>query len=290
MVKIITRRDFMKGSTCAVLGAAIGLPVKQTQKSRVVLIRNKDVLDESSNINQEIVGQMIDEAAAALFNKDSGLEAFKSIIKPGETVGIKSNVWTYLPTPTELEKVLKKRVTDCGVDESKIGIDDHGVKANPIFQNATSLINVRPLRTHYLSGVSGTMKNLIMFSDSQSKWHPNSCADLGLLLNEKLVKGKVRLHVLCALTPQFHGRGPHHFSRRYVWKYNGLILGTDPVAVDSTGLSLIMAKRREVLGRAKELPPVPKHIRTADVKHGLGNSDPKNIDLIKLGWDNDIMI
>ncbi|MFC1493082.1 DUF362 domain-containing protein [candidate division KSB1 bacterium] len=290
MVKIITRRDFMKGSTCAVLGAAIGLPVRQTQKSRVVLIRNKDVLDASSNIDQEIVGQMIDEAAAALFNQDSGLSAFKTIIKPGETVGIKSNVWTYLPTPAELENVLKKRVMDCGVDEDKIGIDDHGVKTNDIFKNATSIINVRPLRTHYLSGVSGTMKNLIMFSDSQSKWHPNSCADLGLLVNEPLVKGKLRLHVLCALTPQFHGRGPHHFSRRYVWKYNGLILGTDPVAVDSTGLRLIMAKRREVLGKAKEMPPVPKHIRTADVKHGLGNSDPENIDLIKLGWKDEIMI
>ncbi len=280
----------MKGSTCAVLGAAIGLPVKQTQKSKVILIRNEDVLDDSSKINQEILGQMIDDAVAALFGKNSGQDAFKSIIKPGETVGIKTNVWTYLPTPAEVENVLKERVMGCGVEEAKIGIDDHGVRRNEIFKSATSLINVRPLRTHYLSGVSGTMKNLIMFSDSQSKWHPNSCADLGLLVNEPMVKDKVRLHVLVALTPQFHGRGPHHFSRRYVWKYNGLIVGTDPVAVDSTGLRLIMAKRREVLGRAKELPPVPKHVQIADVKHGLGNSDPDNIDLVKLGWKDDIMI
>ena len=78
------------------------------------------------------------------------------------------------------------------------------------------------------------------------------------------VKGKTRLCVLCALTPQFHGLGPHNFNRRYVWNYRGLIVGRDPVAVDTIGLRLIMAKRRKELGPAQELPPVPKHIQIAD--------------------------
>jgi uncharacterized Fe-S center protein len=105
-----------------------------------------------------------------------------------------------------------------------------------------------------------------------------------------MVKGKTRLNILCCLTPQFHGRGPHHFSRRYVWNYCGILVGKDPVAVDAVGLELIKAKRRQVLGKARELPPVPKHIQVADTKHGIGTSDLNKIELIKLGWAQDILI
>ena len=290
MGKVITRRDFIRGSTFAVLGAALSLPSQQVKRSKVILIRHKDALDENSVIDGEVVQQMLDEAVMALLGKTDPVEAFSSIIKPGEVVGIKSNVWSYLPTPPELEMAIKRRLIDAGVKEENISIDDHTVRTNPVFVKSTSLINVRPLRTHYLAGVSGCMKNYIMFAKSQSALHPNSCSALGSLFSLPQVKGKTRLNVLCALTPQFHGRGPHHFSRRYIWGYKGLIVGQDPVAVDAIGLKLIMAKRAEQLGREKAVPPVPRHIRDADVKYGLGNSDLSRIDLVKLGWTDDILI
>jgi uncharacterized protein (DUF362 family) len=295
---MVTRRDFMKGSASAVMGAAIPLSTgaaeeatsQRPERSKVVLVRNPDALDENSAFSGEVIQQMLDEAVMAYFDAPSSLDAFREVVSPGETVGIKTNFWSYLRTPPELEGAIKQRVLDVGVAEDKIGIDDHGVRSNPIFQNADSIINVRPLRTHYLSGVSGCMKNLIMFSDSQIKWHPNSCGDLGLLSELPEVKGRLKLHILAALTPQFHGRGPHHFSRRYVWPYKGLIVGTDVVAVDAVGLELLKAKRTEVLGAANALPPVPKHVEIADKVHGLGNSDLAKIDLVKIGWQEDILI
>ena len=298
MRKMVTRRDFMKRSASAVLGTAIPLSQASPQdsstqrpdRSKVVLIRNADALDENSAFNGEVIQQMLDEAVMALFDAETPVDAFREMISADQVVGIKTNVWAYLPTPAELESAIKARVLDVGVSEENISIDDHHVRTNPVFQNAHSIINVRPLRTHYLSGVSGCMKNLIMFSESQRKWHPNSCGDLGLLQNLPEVKGRLRLHILAALTPQFHGRGPHHYSRRYVWNYKGLIVGTDVVAVDAIGLQLLMAKRTEVLGAAKALPPVPKHIEIADKVHGLGNSDLAKIDLIKLGWQEDVLI
>lgn len=290
MVKLITRRDFIKGGTYTALGAIAGIPTQTNSKSRIILIRHKDVINERSEIDAEILQKMLDEAVMALFEESDPVSAFKKIIKPDDTVGIKTNVWSYLPTPKELENAIEKRVMDAGVDKSKIGINDHNVRRLDIFKSATALINVRPLRTHYLSGVSGCMKNLIMFAEAPYKWHPNSCADLGLLQNLPQVKGKLRLHILAVLTPQYHGRGPHHFSRRYVWHYKGLVVGTDAVAVDAVGLKLLMAKRREKLGKAREIPPVPKHIETADKVHGLGNSDFSRINLIKLGWKEDILI
>jgi len=290
MVRKLTRRDFMKGSAAGVLGATVALPTRQTTRSRVVLVRDENALDANSAFNGEVIQQMLDDAVMALFEENTPVDAFRRMVSANQTVGIKTNVWNYLPTPPELETAIKQRVLDVGVSEGRIAIDDRSVRNNPIFQNADSIINVRPLRTHYLSGVSGCMKNLIMFSDSQSKWHPNSCADLGLLVNLPEVSGRLRLHILSVLTPQYHGRGPHHFSRRYVWNYKGLLVGTDVVAVDAVALQLLMAKRTEVLGAARALPPVPIHIERADKVHGLGNSDMANIDLIKLGWQEDILI
>lgn len=290
MGKIITRRNFMRSSTYALLGTAFGFSMQPEKKSRVVLIRHKDAVDQNSVINGDIVQQMLDEAVSTLLGARDIKEAFQKLVRPHEVVGIKSNVWSYLPTPRELEMAIEQRLMDVGVKKENIGIDDHTVRTNPIFQRATSLINVRPLRTHYLAGMSGCLKNYIMFAKSQPAYHPNSCADLGVLFKLPMVKGKTRLNILCALTPQFHGRGPHHFSRRYVWKYKGLFVSQDPVAVDAVSLKLIMAKRTQVLGKARALPPVPKHIEVADVKHGIGTSDLNKIELIKLGWQEDILI
>lgn len=288
----LTRRDFLKGTTAAVLGAslAFGQDKGTVKKARVVLIRHRDVIDENAAVNPDILQGMLDEAVTKLLDENDPVQAFRKLVKPGETVGIKTNVWSYLPTPPELEAAIKRRVIDAGVAPDRIGLDDHTARTNPLFVGATSLINVRPLRTHYLAGMSGCIKNYIMFAESQPAYHPDSCADLGSLFKLPQVKGKTRLNILCALTPQFHGRGPHHFSRRYVWSYKGLIVGQDPVAVDTIGLQLTMAKRREVLGKAQELPPVPKHIQLADTRHGIGTSDINAIELIKLGWNEDILI
>jgi len=292
MTQPLTRRDFLKGTTVVLLGASLGAgqDASAVKKARVVLVRHRDVLDENSAINPDILQRMLDEAVMRLLDEGDPVKAFGRLVKPGETVGIKTNVWSYLPTPRELEAAIKKRLVDAGISEDRTGLDDHTVRTNPLFVNATSLINVRPLRTHYLAGMSGCIKNYIMFAESQEALHPDSCADLGSLFKLPIVKDKTRLNILCALTPQFHGRGPHHFSRRYVWSYKGLIVGRDPVAVDTIGLRLTMAKRREVLGKDQELPPVPKHIQLADTRHGIGTSDINAIELIKLGWDEDILV
>jgi hypothetical protein len=293
MRAIITRRDFIRGTALALLGTTVGFSQDSqapATKSRVILIRHPEALDENSQFNEQVLQQMLDEAVMKLLDQGDPVASFRMLVKPDDIVGIKSNVWSYLPTPPQVENVIKRRLMDVGVKEENIGIDDHNVKTNPIFVKSTALINARPLRTHYLAGMSGCIKNYIMFGQSQPDYHPDNCASLGSLFNLPQVKGKTRLNILCALTPQFHGRGPHHFNRRYVWNYKGLIVGRDPVAVDTIGLRLIMAKRRIELGPGQELPPVPKHIQIADTKYHIGTSDINKIELIKLGWADDVMI
>ena len=94
-----------------------------------------------------------------------------------------------------------------------------------------------------LAGVGSLIKNYIMFIPEPITIHPDSCADLASIWNLPVVKGKTRLNVLVMFTPQFHSFGPHSFNPKYIWKYYGLMLGFDPVAVDAPGLSIIEAIR-----------------------------------------------
>lgn len=295
--KFYTRREFLKGTTSAAVAGALYmgsasplLAAGEQKKTRVVLIRNKDVLDKNYKINGELLVEMLDKAVTTALQIDDTAEAWKSIIKPEDVVGIKSNVWNYLPTPPALEQGIKKRVMECGVPGKKIGIRDRGLLYDEIFTNATALINTRPMRTHYWSGVGSLIKNYIMFVNNPSAWHGDTCADLGKLLELPLVKGKTRLNVLVMLTPLFNGSGPHHFNPQYIWPYGGLIVGTDMVACDAVGVTILQNKRKEFFGEDRPISPPPKHIFLADTRHGQGTADLSKIDLVKLGEQDGILI
>lgn len=294
--KIITRRDFLRGSVATTLAVAMGLPLEikaeagVKKKTKVVLIRDADVIDKRGNINSKVIQRMLDKAATTLFSKEDPVEAWKLFIKPADIVGIKSNAWGPLPTPTEVESILKRRSIDAGVPEGNIGIDDRGVLKNRIFLNSTALINVRPFRTHHWSGVGGCIKNYIMFAPIPPFYHPDSCANLAEVWKLPIVKDKTRLNVLVLHTPLFHGIGPHHFDSTYTWSYKGILVGTDPVALDAVGLKILELKRRAYFGEDIPLKPAAKHIAISDIKHKLGTSNLKEIELLKLGWMEEVLI
>jgi hypothetical protein len=186
-----------------------------------------------------------------------------------------------------VEQALRTRVLEVGVAEDDLGIDDRGVLGNPVFARATALINARPMRTHHWSGVGGLVKNHIMFVPDPYNYHEDACARLGEIWTHPEVAGKTRLNVLVMFTPQFHTVGAHGFSPKHVRKYHGLLVGFDPVAVDTVGVQIIRGMRREHFGEDRPLSPSPGHIAVAGEKYGLGNADPERIDLIKLGYDED---
>jgi hypothetical protein len=295
--KTLTRRDFLKIAAVTPFAGAVVPGLKESaaaqpsaNKVKVVLVRNQDALDADGKHNPEVIQKMLDDAIGVLFGETDPVAAWRKIIKPEDRVGIKSNVWIYIPTGPAVEQALKRRVIEVGVPEERIGIDDQGVLRNPIFQNATALINARPARTHHWAGMGSCIKNMIMFVPQPWAYHGDSCADLATIWNLPLIKGKVRLNVLLMLTPLFHGIGPHHYSKEYVWPYKGILVSQDPVAVDATGVRILQAKRRRFFGEDRPLQPPAHHIVYADTRHHLGVSDPDRIELVKLGWSEDILI
>lgn len=294
--KTITRRDFIRGTACATLTLAMGIGVEGQEKkapvklTKVVLVRDRDVFDKEGGFNAKVMQNMLDDAVTTLFDTKKPLEAWKTIIKPKDIVGIKSNEWGPLPTPDALEQAMKRRIMEAGVAEKNIAIDDRGVLRNETFKKATALINVRPLRTHHWSGVGSLLKNYIMFVPQPWNYHNDTCADLAAIWKLPVVKDKTKLNVLVMMEPLFHGVGRHHFDKTYTWKYYGLLAGTDPVAVDAVGLNIFRAKRLEYFGKDRPMAPPAHHIAFADTRHHLGTSDLEKIELIKLGYEEGILI
>jgi hypothetical protein len=292
--KTITRRDFLRVTAGTAMAATLGSGLlgeaRAETTAKVILIRNANVLGTEDKVQEEILRSMLDEAVKSLLGGNDPREAWQKLFKSSDVVGIKSNEWQKLPTPRELEAAIKRRILDVGVAEKNIGIDDRGVLNNPIFLNATALVNARPLRTHHWAGVGTCLKNYIQFVPNRPDYHEEGCSPLGKIWTYPIVKGKTRLNILCCLTPQFYGRGANFFDKRYVWPYKGLILGTDPVAVDAIGAHLLQAKRIAFFGEDKALDVPPVHIMAADKKYHLGVSDLSRIQLVKLGWNEGILI
>lgn len=294
--KVLTRRDFLRVTAVTpfagmvVLKGKPGQEIKAETKAKVVLIRDKNALVSFKKPNPDVIQRMLDDGITKLLGEKDPVMAWKKLVRPSDIVGIKSNVWRYIPTTREVEQALKQRIMDAGVLEENIGIDDRGVRGSPIFKRATALINARPARTHHWSGMGGCIKNYIMFVPSPQAYHGDSCADLATIWKDYNLKEKTKLNILLMLTPLFHGIGPHHYSKKYVWEYNGILVGQDPVAVDATGVRVLQAKRRQFFGEERPLQPPAKHIFLADTKHHLGVSHPDKIELIKLGWKEGILI
>jgi hypothetical protein len=293
----ITRRELLKRTALMAAGGALLMnrPITvwaqgNDGKSKVILIRSKDLYAAGESPDKTIVETMLDQAVCRLTGKETALEAWQTFIKPTDIVGIKTNEWNGLPTPPEINDVLLARTIAAGVSAENVSVDDRKVKTNPVFQRSTALINTRPMRTHAWSGVGSLLKNYIMFAEKPSDYHDDSCSVLGSLQQLPAVKGKTRLHVLVMFTPQFHHIAPSKFSEEYSWKYNGLLVGFDPVAVDSVGLKIIEAKRKEYFKEDRPLNPPAKHIAAADTQYHLGTSDPAGIELVKIGWDENIYV
>ncbi len=296
-IKKQSRREFIKDSASTAAAGALRLGSSSrlfaeegTKKSRVVLIRDKNAVDKKYNVSSVVVEKMVDDAVMALTGKKDAVSAWKQLVKPNDIVGIKSNEWSNLPTPKVLEETIKKRLVSAGVKAENIAIGDRRILRDPVFKKATALINVRPMRAHHWSGMGTLIKNYIMFDKKPSCYHPDSCADLAGAWLLPMTKGKTRLNVLVMLTPLFHGVGPHNFSPQYLWSYNGLLVGKDPVAVDAIGLRIMEAKRRAHFGEERPINPPPKHVKMADTRHGLGTADPDKIELVSLGWGEDRLI
>ena len=277
----ITRRDLLRGAAYTTIGVAMGLgPLRAIAEAAgkplatVVIVRSKDVLDKDGNVSKPSLDKMLDAGMLKLTGAKSVDVAWKSCFKPEDAVGIKMSKQMTV-THVELTDAITKRLTAIGVTKSEVW--DRDAKKPEGF---TALINVPGMKTHWLSGIAAAIKNYAGCHPKPSQYHPDSCANLAEMWEYPSLRGKTRLVIIDALKVLYNG-GPQ-IDPRYLWDYKGLILGTDPVAVDAVCLSIIAKKRNQTQPPEWVISPPPKHIEVADTKYKLGTSDLAKIKIVEM--------
>lgn len=139
---------------------------------------------------------------------------------------------------------------------------------------ADAVINVPFLKTHQLAGMSGCCKNLShAVIRRPARYHANGCSPfVGQVVGSAQVSSRLKLSVMNALRIVADG-GPDA-TEAGVFAAGSVLMGFDPVAVDSVGLGLLQVTRRR-LGFPESLPVRYIDAAAAD---GVGRADRTLID------------
>ncbi len=142
-------------------------------------------------------------------------------------------------------------------------------------QMCTYLINVPVLKDHILAGVTLSLKNHFGTIDNPMDFH-DSYGDpyIAKLNAAPQIKDKTKL-VICDAALGVYEGGPRKAPQ---WQEKALIISTDPVALDYTGMQIINAKREE--NSMDSVSDMAVHLWTAQ-KLGLGVCDPDRIEKIE---------
>ncbi len=335
-----SRRQFVRGSL-ACLAAGGVLPhqvfgiegkIRRMPASKVVIVRHGKAIDAAGNVSHAIVQQMLDEAMVAFTGKSTAKDAWNTVIKPKDIVGLKINtlglmsikgtalvshysavnvaiagslkaagvpdgnliVWDR--TDGELINAgltLQKEAGSLRVmgTEQKHGVPNIGYSAETypigdkssrvsriLTEGCTVCINVPLLKAMGGTGISGCLKNHYGTIDNPRELHANHCTNPGIpeVNAIPVIRQKQRLIICDALLGLFEG-GPW-WQAANTWPFGGLIVGTDPVAVDTVV--------RGILNEKREIEKLPSNTDRSihidlSAKLGLGNDNLSNITVVR---------
>jgi len=145
------------------------------------------------------------------------------------------------------------------------------------------VINLPVLKDHGITGMTMAMKNLFGAIHNPNKYHLDTgdpyVADVYML---PPIRSKVKLTICDAVTAQYEG-GPSYMPQ-WTWPFNGLIVGTDPVALDFTGWRILEEKRDQIgMLSLKRVGREPTYIATAaDSQHQLGTNRSDRIEVMEV--------
>jgi len=287
---VLTRRDFIRGTIGATIGTSIlgsqwpQAEARATRTSLVTIVRDKNAMDSSQNVDTTILKKMLDQTLIKVTGQKNTKDAWLSLVKPDDVIGLVPTPHLN-PTHDEVVDSVKSSLVNAGIPQERIRLAQGGPDKP---KACTALIALPGLKAHWLTGIGTVIKNYILYSGHPSRYHESDSSKLGEIWNLPFVKGKTRLVLVDSLYP-LCDKGPQA-DPRYKWAYNGLIAGTDPVAVETVCLKILTEKRRAIRGEPWPLSPPPICVEAADKVYGLGTSRMEEIRIEHFGWKQDILI
>jgi uncharacterized protein (DUF362 family) len=343
-----TRRGFLKQTAFGAAGLAAagrlgkagsvlegwakggGAGLGAAEKSKVVLVRSKSVVDAAGKVQNDLLGSMLDKAVTSFAGSSSATDAWKKFISPEDVVGLKINTlgnadvkgMDYTMHFSSIIGAVAGGLKKSGVADKNIVVWDRSEEemkeagltmqgdsgsmrfiANKVSRRdagdyaptaypvggltsrvsrildevTTSMINICVPKTHGGAVFTNSLKNHYGTVDNPGRMHANNCTGPGIAeVNAiPIIRKKQKLVVSDALLMVIEA-GPR-WDRRFIRPFGGILVGTDPVAVDAVALSLLDEMRK-----AEGMEPItPRvlHIKLAG-DLGLGKSDLADIDLV----------
>lgn len=285
---VLTRRDFVRGTVGATVAASLlGNPLESAAaaaKSQVVVVRNQAALRAGYVVNEPVLREMLAQLLTKVTGKSETGEAWRSLVKKDDVIGLVHTDHLNKTHP-ELISLVRATLKEAGIPDGNIRMAQGSVDR---VKECSALISIPGLKAHWLTGIGTVFKNYIMFSGAPQDYHDANNAKLGEIWNMPHVKGKTKLVLVDALRP-LCDKGPQP-DPRYMWEYKGLVGGTDPVAVETVCLKIIMQKRQALRGEPWPLSPPPMVVEMADKEYKLGTSRMDQIQIERLGWTADVLV
>jgi len=128
---------------------------------------------------------------------------------------------------------------------NEITVEDKSTRVSRIItETCTALINIPVLKDHGLAGITGALKNHYGSISNPREFHSNNCTSPGIPEINALpqIREKQKLIIADAIMGVFNG-GPR-WNRDYMWNYGGILVSTDPVAIDRVMFGIINEKRK----------------------------------------------
>jgi uncharacterized protein (DUF362 family) len=294
------------------------------KKSRIVIAQDPLLQSQQHQINTDRLIKLLDSGIQTYFDNDNHLDAWKKIARPGDVIGLKVNCLSGPGgTHRELVEAICERLRETGIPAQDIVIWDRldedlengGFKivyrgnqikcfgndaigyssdfeiygsaaslvSNTISQLCDVVVNIPVLKDHGIAGLTMSLKNMFGAIHNPNKYHLDVgdpyIADVYMLPS---IRKKVRFTICDTINPQYEG-GPS-LMPQWMWPFNGLIFGTDPVAIDYQGWKIIENERKlKQLKSLKDVGRAPTYIATAaNAKHRLGTNDPDKMEVINV--------
>jgi uncharacterized protein (DUF362 family) len=342
----ITRRNFIKATSLSAAGLSFlgafpakikDLIVQESSriKSRIVLIKNPDVINNEGIVNSSILNEMLDKAIMKYSGEKSAANFWKNNFSKDKTIGLKVNALglssiTNSTLTNHFDAFTRAIIESCskaGITEDRFIIWDRseeelisaGYKiekepgktrilgsvesrrgeggigftseefpvgekktrlAKILTEMCSSIINIPLIKDHGIAGITGALKNHYGSINNAREFHSNNCTSPGIpeVNAIPIIRQKQKIIITNAISCVFNG-GPR-WDRKFIWNYGGILIGTDPVAIDTIMLNILNEKRK-----MEGLPPisdnVAKHLRLAN-EIGLGTNNMDEIDLIEI--------
>jgi uncharacterized protein (DUF362 family) len=202
----------------------------------------------------------------------AGCEPQRVAVWDRDGAGLRARGYRLDPAGTRGYRCLGSDGTPPGPRQSA-SIAGATVHFSPLLGDSDLLFSVAALKDHSMAGVTLSLKNNFGTIYGADLLHGDvrrgsACEPaISELAARPEIRDRLQLAVIDALVGVCHG-GPGPAAPQHAFRYGGLLLGYDPVAVDRAGLAIIEARRARLglvplAQRTHPNPAPPIHIDNA---------------------------